>query len=38
MSVEYCYKHHNYYDTDFEVNCLGCVDEEAEKEDLNNEK
>ncbi len=31
MSVDYCHKHHNYYDTDFETDCLQCVDEEVEQ-------
>ena len=33
MSVDYCHKHHNYYDTDFETECLQCVDEEVEAEE-----
>lgn len=36
MSVEYCHKHHNYYDTDFETECLICEEEEIIKEE--NEK
>ena len=31
MSVDYCHKHHNYYDTDFETECSLCIDEEVEQ-------
>ena len=31
MSLDYCHKHHNYYDTDFENECSLCVDEEVEQ-------
>lgn len=31
MSVDYCHKHHNYYDTDFETECTLCIDEEIEQ-------
>tara|TARA_R110000851_G_scaffold253339_1_gene405789 strand:- start:40 stop:330 length:291 start_codon:yes stop_codon:yes gene_type:complete len=31
MSVDYCHKHHNYYDTDFETKCLQCVDKDIEQ-------
>lgn len=33
MSIEYCHKHHNNYDTDFETECPHCVDEEINKEE-----
>jgi len=36
MSVEYCYKHHLYIDTDFEVECMQCVEEELEQEEQQN--
>ena len=31
MSVDYCHKHHNYYDTDFETECSLCVEDEVEQ-------
>lgn len=38
MSVEYCHKHHFYFDTDFEIECPHCVDlinEETENQNNN---
>ena len=29
MSVCYCNKHNYYYDTDFEIECVKCIDEEV---------
>lgn len=34
MSMEYCHKHHNYYDTDFETECLQCLETQQEIEKL----
>jgi hypothetical protein len=31
MSVQYCEEHHSFYDTDFELECLKCINEESEK-------
>lgn len=38
MSIEYCYKHHNYYDTDFVCNCPQCEDEKLEQDEHRNIK
>ncbi len=30
MSMEYCHKHHNHYDTDWDLECDMCFDEEQD--------
>jgi len=31
MSMEYCYKHHNHYDTDYDLECNLCLNELEEE-------
>jgi len=35
--MDYCHKHHNHYDTDYETECPHCVDEQINKEETNME-
>ena len=35
MSVDYCHKHHNYFDWDFVEGCPQCQDEEIEEDENN---
>jgi hypothetical protein len=28
MSIEYCNKHHKFYDTDFDLECTKCIDKD----------
>ncbi len=32
MSMEYCHKHNNHYDTDWDLECHKCLDELEEEE------
>ena len=33
MSVDYCHKHHRYWDWDFTDGCPECQDDEEEEEE-----
>lgn len=37
MSIEYCHKHHHYYDSDYITYCSDCLEEELDlEEQINN--